>query len=102
MSLDHQRLEKNLELKQIFACDRGYSSKELTEFLIDSKLTLIGTTKRHLHSPFTFGEQAWVGKQQKVIGETGAMNAYWASTRDASLDAVAYRNGTGRVALLHV
>ena len=40
MSLDHQPLKKNLELCQIFACDRGYSSKELTEFLIDSKLHL--------------------------------------------------------------
>ena len=94
--------KKNLELHQIFACDRGYSSKELTEFLIDSKLTLIGTTKRSLNSPFTFGEQQRIGKKQKLITERGAMSAYWETTHDSSLDAVAYQNGTGRVALLHV
>ena len=62
MSLDHQRLEKNLELKQIFACDRGYSSKELTEFFIDSKLTLIGTTKRHQKQSF----RLWWHSESKV------------------------------------
>ena len=41
MSLDHQRLEKHLELRQIFACDRGYSSKELSQFLIDKDTSTV-------------------------------------------------------------
>ena len=30
------------------------------------------------------------------------MNAYWATSRDSKVDAVAFRNGTGCVALLHM
>lgn len=87
----------------IFFMDRGYGGTdgEVIKTLIERGGNIHGTAKRTKSFPFTYGNEHYIGNQINVQ-EYGAFAVYEASGTVGGVrqDAIAYRNGLGRVAFM--
>ena len=105
-NLYNEELDESVSSRgDLVVLDRGY--EELIEWLLEHGFHFLHTQKRIHKFPMVFG----LKKGQKLgdrllIAEKGAMAAYWMSrtekhgSRTVIRFALAFRNGTGFVALL--
>lgn len=102
LRLSKKALEKDVHLTNLVALDRGYLGPALIEWLLEHGLQLIGTHKRIMSFPFTFGDNRKGSTCQKLIEEKGSQSLYLAEAKIAGVPvkALAYRSGRGTVACM--
>lgn len=108
MSLYQKALPDHVKGTNLIALDRGYLGADVIAYLMDCGLVVIGTHQRKKDFPFTFGKELTPSQLEgrRLISESGAKSTYWArqkrrtERRSATVHALAYRMGVGRVATL--
>jgi hypothetical protein len=67
---------------------------------VEKGAALVGTSRRMKTFPFTFHQQP--GSARQLVQEKGSMASYWAAkiTIGRQKEALAHRNGLGRVVLI--
>ena len=105
LNIFNKKLADQIKCTNLIALDRGYLSAKMIEFLSTKGCSIIGTHKRGLTYPFTFGNQQRTDNRVK-IEEIGCKMTYWARYKNQEIDktykALAYRSGRGRVATIFV
>ena len=107
-ALSGASVEKNILLRGNHCFwDRGYGGPDgvVNRLSIERGCTLSGTSKRVASFPFTFGKQP-PGPNRMLIPESGAKSLYWARKKTnvpscPYMFALGYRNGLGKVVLMH-